>query len=752
MSADHDFVAPDADPEGRGDVTGATTSAATRSAEEHTFAEWEQSNGRYLSAALEWLRLRLRQADPEVTASPGPASVMGPPPEAPPTPAHRQPRWRRSNGDTSLVVNDRTVPPGNPEPSPRATATDAADAFRRMEELRSASARPAMAILVERLGLTRFEEQVLLLCVGMDLDPQLGWLCARAYGDHSRPYPTFALAMSLFDDAAWAALSPERPLRLWRLVEIIQPAAEPLTTSALRADERIVSFIKGLNYLDERLAPLLVPFDLPAGERLPLPSSQQDVVNRVVAFLHRALDGPAPPVVQLVGADSLSRQLVVSEAAAQTGLHLSRLPAELLPKDSGDLVLLSRLWERESMLLPLALYIDLDLAERTSGEQPERETRTAVRRFLDRTRGVFFVGIREVMPQLGLGGMSVDVEKPRPLEQRRAWKQVLPDVTPQQAAVLAGQFDLNTATIDAVARSVGADLPEDRLDQLWHACLNWTRPRLDVLGHRLIPKASWEDIVLSSEARRLLNDIADQVHARSHVYDEWGFRRRMSRGLGITALFAGDSGTGKTMAAEVLANELRLNLYRIDLSAVVSKYIGETEKNLREVFDAAEDGGAILFFDEADALFGKRSEVKDSHDRYANIEVNYLLQRMEAFEGLAILATNLRNALDRAFLRRLRFVVTFPFPGADERAEIWRRVFPTETPLGELDFTRLGRLTLTGGSIHNVALNAAFAAARRGGEVTMALVLEAARGEFRKIDKPINEAEFRLITPRAVVG
>jgi hypothetical protein len=613
-----------------------------------------------------------------------------------------------------------------------------------MEDARAASARPAMAILAERFGLTRFEEHVLLLCAGMDLDPRLGWLCSRVNGDPSRPHPTFALAMSLFDDPAWAALSPERPLRLWRLIEVIQPAAEPLTTSALRADERIVSFIKGLNYLDERLAPLLVPFDVPSGGSSELPPSQLDVADAVLTYVHRALRGPSSPVVQLVGADSLSRQLVAIRVAEQAGLHVSRIPAELLPKDSGDLVALARLWERESTVLPLALYIDLDLAERTSGEQPERETRTAVRRFLDRTRGVFFVGTREVLPQLGIAGMAMDVQKPLPLEQRRAWEVGPTAITPQQAAVLAGQFDLNIATIDTVARSVVESGPEDdRLEQIWRACLSWTRPRLDVLAQRLVPKAGWDDIVLSSEARRLLGGIADQVRARSHVYDEWGFRRRMSRGLGITALFAGESGTGKTMAAEVLANELRLNLYRIDLSAVVSKYIGETEKNLREVFDAAEDGGAILFFDEADALFGKRSEVKDSHDRYANIEVNYLLQRMEAFEGLAILATNLRNALDRAFLRRLRFVVTFPFPGAEERAEIWRRVFPGETPLRDLDFARLGRLNMTGGSIHNVALNAAFAAAGRSGEVTMPLVLEAARAEFRKIDKPVNEADFR---------
>jgi SpoVK/Ycf46/Vps4 family AAA+-type ATPase len=203
------------------------------------------------------------------------------------------------------------------------------------------------------------------------------------------------------------------------------------------------------------------------------------------------------------------------------------------------------------------------------------------------------------------------------------------------------------------------------------------------------------------------------------------------------------------MAAEVIANELRLNLYRIDLSAVVSKFIGETEKNLRRLFDAAEDGGAILFFDEADALFGKRSEVKDSHDRYANIEINYLLQRMEAYRGLAILATNMKSALDPAFMRRLRFIVNFPLPDASDRKLIWQKVFPQteafqqQLNLSDVDYERLARFNLTGGNIHSIALNAAFAAAQSNSNVTLPLVLGAARAEFRKLEKPISEAEFR---------
>src|SRR5207245_5286096 len=240
------------------------------------------------------------------------------------------------------------------------------------------------------------------------------------------------------------------------------------------------------------------------------------------------------------------------------------------------------------------------------------------------------------------------------------------------------------------------------------------------------------DIVLPADAIAQLREITAQVGHRATVYDTWGFGAKLTRGSGISALFSGASGTGKTMAAEVLANELRLDLYRIDLSGVVSKYIGETEKNLRRVFDAAEDGGAILLFDEADALFGKRSEVKNSHDRYANIEINYLLQRMEAFRGLAILATNMKSALDTAFLRRLRFIVTFPFPSALERRLMWEKAFPRATPTEGLDWARLASLPATGGMIHNIALNAAFSAADRELPVSMDVILDVARAEFRK--------------------
>jgi SpoVK/Ycf46/Vps4 family AAA+-type ATPase len=278
---------------------------------------------------------------------------------------------------------------------------------------------------------------------------------------------------------------------------------------------------------------------------------------------------------------------------------------------------------------------------------------------------------------------------------------------------------------------------------MWDACRAAARPRMDGLAQRIEALADWPDLVLPAAQFDVLHSIVGQVRLRHRVYEDWGFASRGTRGLGISALFVGDSGTGKTMAAEVLARDLRLDLYRIDLATVVSKYIGETEKNLRRLFDAAEGSGAILLFDEADALFGKRSEVRDSHDRYANIEVGYLLQRMEAYRGLAILTTNMKQVLDPAFTRRIRFIVRFPFPDPNQRAAIWRRVFPADVPLDSIDASRLAQLDVAGGGIRNIAIGAAFLAAAQDEPVSMAHIAAAARTEYAKLERPLTEAETR---------
>jgi hypothetical protein len=706
--------------------------------------DWLDANARYLTAALAWLRaimehLAERQEPPVSTAAPivmsaePPKSMwknfLGRPAEAP----VRNPSLLLSAGEGPAV--DQRI----------------AEAAQALEAAAEIDPPPALVILSQRLGLSPFEQQVLMLCVGMELDTGIAALCARCQKDLSRPYPTFALAFTLFDGASWDALSPERPLRYWRLLEITQPAGQPLTTSALRADERIISYCKGLNYLDDRLLPLLFPIDVPAPAS-DLPPSYRSLVDTIIRRWKVGEPSSTLPIVQLVGADAASQQLVAGEVAASIGLHLYRLPAALLPAQPADVETLARLWQREGLFLPLALYVDT-LTQ--AGDSASPGTASPVTQLLDRLEGATFLAAREPWSGLRKATFSVDVDKPTTAEQAAAWSSALGLAASDSPARLAAQFSLGFNTIKQIAHDALADSagnPTSLHDRLWDACLASTRPQLDVLARRIPTVATWNDIVLPDAERTLLQHIADQVAQRSTVYESWGFAQKMSRGLGMSVLFSGESGTGKTLAAEVLAHELRLNLYRIDLSGVVSKYIGETEKNLRRLFDAAENGGAILFFDEADALFGRRSEVKDSHDRYANIEINYLLQRMEAYSGLAILATNMKSALDTAFLRRLRFIVRFPFPGVPERKAMWQRAFPPDVPRAALDYDRLARLNITGGHIHNIALNAAFLAASAGTPVTMPMILDAARSEFRKIERPINEADFRWQDPAGAVA
>jgi ATPase family protein associated with various cellular activities (AAA)/winged helix domain-containing protein len=704
-------------------------------------SNWQTANAHYLSLAVEWLRLKLSSFGQTnastVVSMPSPVSTAL-------TPA--------SEANVSAFWQQLFTAPNNKQASPSMAATDGKDqeidngnghSDQLQAELEAAAKTdppPALVLLARQLGLTLFEQNILLLCATMELDTRVAGLCAQAQDNPNRPYPTFALALSLFDDPTWDALSPDRPLRYWRLLEINQPGAQPLTSSALRADERIVSFLKGLNTLDDRLAGFIHPINAALTRETGLPPSQQELADQIIAHWQNAPADLSLPVAQLVGPDPISKQLIAFRAASALGRQLYLLSADALPASHAELESLSRLWQRESILLPLALYLDAQEIDINPADHS-----APVQRFLARTDGVMFFGTREIWSRLARANFSIEVDKPTTAEQQAAWNSVLGDRSPELARQLAAQFNLNVITIHQIAQGTLNDPEiEDEIfaRNIWEASANSTRPRMDALAQRLDPKATWDDLVLPAEQTTLLHQIAEQVKQRHTVYEDWGFAAKMNRGLGISTLFSGESGTGKTMAAEVIANALHLNLYRIDLSAVVSKYIGETEKNLRRLFDVAEDGGALLFFDEADALFGKRSEVRDSHDRYANIEINYLLQRMEAYRGLAILATNMKSALDQAFLRRLRFIVNFPFPSPSERKLIWQKVFPAQVPKDELDYERLGRFNITGGNIHSIALNTAFMAAQTNSKVTMPMVLSATRTEFRKLEKPISEAEF----------
>jgi hypothetical protein len=596
----------------------------------------------------------------------------------------------------------------------------------------------ALEALSEAFGLSPFERDLLLLCAGTELDASIAALCASAHGEPARTYPTFGLALAALPDPHWSALVPAAPLRRWHLLGIGHGTT--LTDSPLRINERVLHYLAGVQHLDERLADLVEPLPAP-GE---LPASQDAVVAELLRLWADPDRTGGWSLIQLCGPDAAARRGVAAAACARRGLALHALPADAIPATLTEQENLRRLWERESLLGGSALLVDAATLDAADGTQL-----AGVGRFLDRVGGPVMLAIGEPLRTLQRPAVLLDVNRPTAAEQHALWVEALGPLARRmngQIDTVVAQFDLSATTIRAAATQVGAgqgaDPPEQLGHLIWNACRRQARPRLDDLAQRIQSAATWGDLVLPEASLLLLQEAVAHVRHRTRVYDTWGFSRKGSRGLGITALFSGGSGTGKTMAAEVLANELRLDLYRIDLSAVVSKYIGETEKNLRRVFDAAEEGGAILFFDEADALFGKRSEVRDSHDRYANIEVSYLLQRMEAYRGLAILATNLKSGLDTAFLRRIRFIVQFPFPDASQRAEIWRHVFPAELPVADLDPEQLARLNVPGGSIRNIALNAAFLAAAAGEPVHMAHLLRAARGEYAKLEKPLTATEL----------
>ena len=603
---------------------------------------------------------------------------------------------------------------------------------------------PSLETVVRMFGLGPLERDTLLLCFAVDDDPEFATLCAYIADDVNARHPTPHLILSVLCPshkeriAARAAFLASAPLRRFKLLSLTDGSTAH-HSPAVRIDERVADFVRGVNRLDERVALLLRR----------LPAAHTGLAHgATVEWLVRwaeSVAGQPWPLLHLTGPVGAGKKTVASEFCARVGLQLYAIDLRRLPAPDSERHELLHLMEREAALSRIALYADV-----TDIDTSDRPAAGAARDWMERYGSVQFAGGRERW-KFQRPVLHVEIRKPSAPEQKEIWTRSLQGIANSvdgQIDAIIQQFDFGPG---AIPQAVGSALASARsnpgdsvlaAEDLWRACRKQAGWQLGGLAQRLTPAYSWDDIVLPADVLRQLREIAGQVATRSQVYERWGFGARLPRGRGISALFSGPSGTGKTMAAEVLANDLKLDLYRIDLAGVVSKYIGETEKNLRNVFDAAEQSGAILFFDEADALFGKRTEVKDSHDRYANIEVNYLLQRMEDYRGLAILCTNRRAALDRAFLRRLRFLVEFPFPDCEQRRLIWEKVFPPEAPKGTLDPGALSRLEISGGNIRNIALNAAFVAAGEGRQIETPHVLHAARREYAKIDKLLTEAEF----------
>ncbi|MEH1977666.1 MAG: ATP-binding protein [Nostoc sp.] len=596
----------------------------------------------------------------------------------------------------------------------------------------------ALEKICQIFGLSAFEHDVLLLCAAMELSNNFSSVCSAAQPEEQKPYPTLGLALAALPNPHWDAIAPYAPLRHWRLIKVGE--AHALTLCPLRIDERILHYLFGIQYLDEWFSGMIEPLQ----SHNDLVPSHQTVAEKVAAVLSHTSTMRALPVIQFYGSEEFaSKGDIAATVCEMLGLQLNAISAQVVPVIPNELDNFIRLWNREILLSASALLINCNELD-TSDVARLR----AIAHLIKGLNGVLMITSRDRMTVKQRPTVSFDIHKPTLEEQGTMWREALSDLIPQlngEVNTLVNQFNLNAVSIQAACAEVAGDLSQKQENDinniLWDACRIQARPRLDQLAQRIEPAADWEDLVLPPLQKQVLYEIAAHVHQRSTVYGSWGFGGLSARGLGITALFAGASGTGKTLAAEVVASVLRLDLYRIDLSSVISKYIGETEKNLRQVFDAAEEGGVILLFDEADALFGKRSEVKDSRDRYANIEVSYLLQSMEAYPGLAILTTNLKSSIDTAFLRRIRFVLQFPFPDTIQRAEIWRRVFPTSTPTQGLDSMKLAKLNVAGGNIRNIALNAAFLAADAGESVQMKHLLRAAQSEYSKLEKPLTDAE-----------
>ena len=615
-----------------------------------------------------------------------------------------------------------------------------------------ADAGSRLAALAGAFGLDSFDVDVLIIALAPEFDLRYERLYAFLQDDVTRRRPSVDLVLNLLCETAEAKLlrrsrfAADAPLFRRGLLTIAsdpQKPRSPLLAQELALDGQAASWLLGRNELDPHLASCRCIEPRAVLDQMQISDEQK------CALLALAQDA-GPLTLYLHGRAGTGKRTAAEALANTRALRL--LSADLRPMlraaDSFD-GLCRRLW-REAWFQQAAVFIE-DVDVLTTGEH-DREIQ-CLRAFAEDCPTVLVLAGSDPdwAVRCGLPGViDVPFSVPGDVERRRLWQRHLAaaPLPPEELDTLAQRFRLTPGQIsqacalarararrDAAARTEAAPSAAPTLHYLMQAARAQSGHALAKLARKLAPKYRWTDIVLPEDQGAQLREICVQFTYRPTVYGAWGFGGKLSSGKGLHVLFSGPPGTGKTMAAEVIASELGLDLYKIDLSQVVSKYIGETEKNLDRIFGAAEDANAILFFDEADALFGKRSEVKDAHDRYANIEVGYLLQKMEEYEGIAMLATNLKSHLDSAFLRRLKMVIEFPFPDEAYRRRIWGGVFPRETPLGEdVDLDLLAReVRLAGGNITNIGLAAAFYAAENGGVIRMPHVWRAVRREHQKL-------------------
>lgn len=642
--------------------------------------------------------------------------------------------------------------PDDEEKAFRAALAEATSSIEALEEAARKSGRPPRLMhLAQAFGLDRFELDVLLLVLAPSLDNRYERLFGYLQDDITRKRPTVNLALDLLARpgadrlAAMGHFAEDAPLFRHHLIERVadSAAARPtLLGQVLTPDETIIAWLLGrysargdLGGYAELLRPRSDPTDaLLAAETLP--------------ELEKALQerGTEWPIVALYGVDLAGQVAAARQTAARLGRPLLQVnlagvvSSELPPLQAVGMAL------RDSRLanaIPFLTGWDACLIEGAPGAG----VLTALCDYPD----LVLLSSRAAWQARGISRTRalLWLEFPVPaFQHRRAmWLHFVNQADIPEPAIegLASQFFLTAEQIrDAVATArdgAAAEIRPLQAEDLFAAARAHSNPNLAGLARKITPRYKWSDIILPEDQIKILHEIVATVRGRPTVLEEWGVGGKLAASAGVTILFAGQPGTGKTMGAEVIASELGLDLYKIDLSTIVSKYIGETEKNLERIFNEAQTSNAILFFDEADAIFGKRSEVKDAHDRYANIEVSYLLQRMEQYDGVTVLATNLRANLDDAFTRRLNFALDFPFPDEVYRLKIWQTLFPRSVPRSpEVDLSIMARrFKLAGGNIRNIIVSAAYLAAADGGSVTMAHLLHGARREMQKMGRLVNE-------------
>lgn len=642
---------------------------------------------------------------------------------------------------------------------------------KQIQETQASGTELRLPRLVSLFNLSPVEVDALLICLAIELDLRYERLYAYAQDDVTKKQPRVDLILNVLCPnladrlAARSIFLPTGPLLRCNLLELTDEPGQsytPLLGRFVHIQRRILDFLLGLDEIDERLLAFTASFDpnISFDDLTLTPAAVGQIKGIAARWQHKVREKTGNrqgETLYLQGQYGSGRRAVPEALSQALGKRLLCVDLERLLAHSDNSVV-SLLFREAQLQDALLLLRNLDAC--LGDEKDKTLLRDNLFNAMEHHPGLVCIsGETEWEPRGKLGKrlyMRLSMSTPDYATRAELWKRETDDYaaaedsfSEQDLESLANKFTFTPGQIqDAViaARGLAAwrsteDLPT--LDEFYAAARAQSTPILNTMARKISPRFTWKDIVLIPDSLEILHEISNTIKNRHIVLGQWGFQRKLSTGLGLNILFAGESGTGKTMAADILAGELGLDLYKIDLSGIVSKYIGETEKNLDRIFVEAKTSNAILFFDEADAVFGKRSEVRDSHDRYANIEISYLLQKMEEYDGVVILATNLRSNIDEAFVRRMHAVVDFPMPEAEYRLRIWQVHFPPEAPRGELDLEFMAeRFKIAGGNIRNIVLSAAFLAAEDEQPIEMRYIARAARRELQKMGRLVREQDF----------